>query len=279
MSRIQRISNLRIRILVAALALMAGFAVTGWCDAQGKVIKKGGRGQAIGSIKWKPASKVYVVTDQQGVSMTIPLSEVEQVVVKDPPELDAGRKLVEGGQAALAIANLETIVKNYDGMGVDTRAARWLAEAYLKTGVPGKAVEMCERVVSANPRAAGDPDFAGIYWEALLGADQSAKLKKALGEAIATGPRPLVAKALIKRGDMERKQGKEKAYMEAALVDGYLRVVVLFQDVKEAQPEALYGAVQVFRELGQLGYAKRLSDKLLAEFPDDPYSERIKSNN
>jgi tetratricopeptide (TPR) repeat protein len=273
MNRIQRISNARIRLLLMAVSLMAGFAVTGLGEAQGTVIKKRGTGQASGMIKWMPASRKYVVTDAQGVSIQIPLSDVETVKVKDPPELESAAKLVQGGQAALAIPNLEKIVKDFEMMGPDARAARWLAEAYQKTGVPGKAVEMCERVVASNPNAAGNPEFAAIYWEALMGADLTAKLKKALGEAIAQGPRPLVAQALIKRGDIEKKQGNFKE----ALIDGYLRVIVLFQDIKEAQPEALYNATKCFEQLNQGPYAERMRKKLLAEFPDDPYSEKIKS--
>lgn len=273
MKRIQRTGTARIRILLVAVSLMAGLAVNGWCEAQGTVIKKRGTGQASGMIKWMPASKKYVVTDAKGISIQIPLSDVEKVNVKDPPELEPAVKLVQGGQPTLAIPNLEKIVKDFEMMGPDTRAARWLAEAYQKTGVPGKAVEMCERVLVTNPGAAGNPEFAAVYWEALLGADMTPKLKKALGDAIAQGPRPLVAQALIKRGDIEKKQGN----LKEALIDGYLRVVVLFQEIKEVQPEALYNATKCFEQLNQGAYAERMRKKLLAEFPEDSYSEKIRS--
>ena len=273
MNRIQRIWNVRIRILLAVVGLMAGSATDGWCEAQGTIIKKKGTGQASGMIKWMPASKKYIVTDAQGISIQIALSDVETVKVKDPPELEPAVKLVQGGQPALAIANLEKILKEYEMMGPDTKAALFLAQAYQKTGAGTKAVEMCKRVIDTNPGAAGNPEFAAIYWEALLAADQVPQLKKAIADAIAQGPRPLVAQALIMRGGVEKKQGN----LKDALIDGYLRVVVLFQDVKEAQPQALYEATKCFEQLNQGAYAERMRKKLLAEFPEDPYSEKIRS--
>jgi len=277
MKRIQRTSMPRIRMLLVAVGLIVSLAVTGWCDVQGTVVKKNNKGQATGLIKYKPASKVYVITDSQGISITISQADVERVAVKEPAELESAAKLVQGGQPALAIANLEKILKDYEGMGPDAKAARWLAEAYVKSD-PGKAVAMCERVISTNPRIATDPDFASVYWKALVDTPNSgSKLKRALDDAIATGPRPLVAQALITRGDMEKKIGNTKGNLENALIDGYLRVVVLYKDVKEVQPAALYNAIKCFEALNQGGYADRMRKILLADYPDDPYSEQIKS--
>ena len=53
-------------------------------------------------------------------------------------------------------------------------------------------------------------------------------------------------------------------------------MIVLFQDIKEVQPEALYNAIKCFEQLNQGGYANKLRQKLLAEYPDDKYSEEIK---
>ena len=273
MNGTQRMGTQRICILLAVVTLLTGLSTTGWCEVFGTVMKRNNQGSASGSLRFIPSQRKYVITDKNGVSIEIMQADVETVNVKDPPELAAEAKLVQGGQGALAIPNLETIVKNYGGFGPDTRAARWLAEAYQKTGAPGKAVEMCERVIASNPKAAGDPDMAAIYWQGLMDANLIPKLKKALSEAIAQGPRPLVAKALMARGDIAKKEGAPKD----ALVDGYLRVIVLFQDIKEAQPEALYNAVKCFEQLNQGPYAERMRKKLLAEYPDDPYSERMKS--
>jgi tetratricopeptide (TPR) repeat protein len=157
-------------------------------------------------------------------------------------------------------------------MGPDLKAARWLAEAYLKQGKAADAVRMCEKVIESNPDAVSG-ELASVYWDALIGAEQFAKLKKALGDAVAKGNRQVAAVAQIKRGDLEKKQGRNKE----ALIDGYLRTVVLFQDVKEVQPEALFKAAKCFEELGQMSHADKMRKKLLAEFPADPYSQQLKT--
>lgn len=240
-------------------------------EIRGVIIKKNG-GRAPGLLKWQPASKVYVVTDNNAVQVRIPLSDVARVEVKDPPELDSSAKLVAGGQPALAIPNLEKIVKDYEMLGPDIKAARWLAEAYMKQNEPKKAVVMCDKIVNASPSAVSG-DLASLYWEALLADNQIARLKKAISDAVASGNRTLAARALIMRGNIEKKQGN----LKEALVDGYLRTVVLFQDVKEVQPKALYEAAKCFEALGQLTYVEKMRKKLLAEYPDSPYSQQIKS--
>ena len=68
---------------------------------------------------------------------------------------------------------------------------------------------------------------------------------------------------------MQRKQYKD------ALVEGYLRTIVLFQDVREVQPEALYQAARCFEELGESGNAEKMRKKLLADYPDSSYSKQL----
>jgi len=263
------------RALSATIAAFFCFAIAlnaSAIEAPGAITKKSG-GKIPGIIKWQPASKVYLVTDPKtAVQVRVPLSEVAKIEVKDPPELEPAAKLVSGGQPALAIPNLEKILKDYEMLGPDIKAARWLAEAYMKQNDPKKAVAMCDRIISVNP-AAVSGDLAFLYWEALLADNQMARLRKAVSDAIAQGNRAVAAKALIMRGNIEKKQGN----LKEALVDGYLRVVVLFQDVKEVQPEALYEAAKCFEALGQLSNVEKMRKKLLAEYPDSPYSSQLKS--
>ena len=91
--------------------------------------------------------------------------------------------------------------------------------------------------------------------------------------AVEQGDRPTQAAAQVLRGAMD-KQRKE---YRTALVDGYLRAIVLFQDVREVQPEALAGAATCFEELGESANAEKMRKKLLAEFPDSSYSKLISS--
>jgi len=83
----------------------------------------------------------------------------------------------------------------------------------------------------------------------------------------------VAAMAQIKRGDIERK----KENLKEALVDGYLRTIVLFKQVKEVQPEALYKAAKCFEELGEHSYAEKMRKTLLEKYPLDPYTGKIKA--
>ena len=194
MNRIQRTPGTRIGLLWVTVSLITSLAVTGWCDVQGTIVKKNGKGQATGMIKYKSVSKAYTV-ETKDFTVTISLAEVERVIVKDPPELEPAVKLVQGNQGALAVANLEKIVKDYEGTPPANTAARWLMDAYLKTSQAGKAVDMGNRVIAAGSPIGANPDFCSAYWKALLDANMIPQLKRALDEAIATGPRPLVAQA------------------------------------------------------------------------------------
>ena len=82
---------------------------------------------------------------------------------------------------------------------------------------------------------------------------KTAKAKKVIQEVIASGDRLTAAIAQIKRGDLDKKKGD----MKIALVDGYLRTVILYADVKEVQPEALYNTVKCFEQLQQSSYADK----------------------
>jgi tetratricopeptide (TPR) repeat protein len=155
----------------------------------------------------------------------------------------------------------------------DVTAARYLAHSYLKTKNPRKAVMMCDRVLSSNPKAAQDDQFAGIYWQALLETDQLIKLDKALGIAIEGGSRQLAAVAQIRRGDI----AKQKGNLDDALIDGYLRTEVFFQAIKSVQPEALYKAAQCFEEKGQHSRAEKWRKKLLSSYPQSEQARRLRT--
>lgn len=260
------------RIVGLAVALLLTGAMGVRAQVQGELIKKGNPQAMIGTIRWQPASKSYLIT-ARGASLTIPYDQVEKLRIPVPPALETARGQVQGGQAGQAIGALEKIVADYTMLEHDLPAGRLLAEAYLKTGVAAKAIEMCEKLLKDNPTAAYSADFAPLYWQALQANGRDALLKRALAEAVQKGTRELAAQAQIMRGDIEKKNGN----LKDALVDGYLRTAVLFQDVKAVQPEALYKAMKCFEELGQAGHAEKMRRRLLAEFPQDPLADRARA--
>jgi len=200
-------------------------------------------------------------------------SEVAEIRVARPPELDTSIKLVQAGRYAEALPALETIMKDYAMLEHDVTAAQYLAQSYLKTKNPTKAVMMCDRVVESNAGALQDENFAGIYWQGLLETEQYSKLEKALSSAIEEGPRGLAAVAQIRRGDI----AKQKGNLDDALIDGYLRTIIFFQSIKAVQPEALYKAAKCFEEKGQHPYAEKMRKQLLSAYPTSEYAQKVKS--
>jgi hypothetical protein len=96
---------------------------------------------------------------------------------------------------------------------------------------------------------------------------QSSELEKQLNAAISSGSKEACAVAYMIRGDMMKDKGDPKM----ALVDGYLRTVLLFENVKEIQPEALFKTAKCFEAMKQPAQADRWRKKLMAEYPQSSY--------
>jgi tetratricopeptide (TPR) repeat protein len=257
------------------LAVMLAAAVLGaprvQAQVEGTIIKKADKREVVGSIVWKSRQRVYEIT-AKNVTTTLGLDEVARVKIKaPPPELAAAIQQVRGGKPALAIPALKDIFDKYEMLEYDIVAGRSLADAYVKNGQPKDALAVCDKLARENPDIFSDPGLAGPYTEALLALDQVGKLKEVLSNIITKGSRESAAVALIRRGDLEKKRGNFKE----ALIDGYLRTIVLYEDVKGAQPEALYNASLCFDQLSQGPYAERMRRKLQQTYPQDPYAKKV----
>ena len=75
----------------------------------------------------------------------------------------------------------------------------------------------------------------------------------------------------MKRGDVLLAQGDAKS----ALRDGYLRTILMFQDVKDIQPEALYKAMKAHQSIGEHPYAEKWRKRLLAGYPTSEYAKQL----
>jgi TolA-binding protein len=259
-----------------ALALWLAGALAASAAVPG-IITKAGSGQQIkGMIKWMPASKEFVVVPADNASLVMKFSpqDVASVqVLKKPDQYDAAVGMVKQGQYAQAIPLLQQIADEYAMLQYDVQAGFYLATAYLKMKDIRKAAEACDKIVSINPNAVLTPEFASVYWDCLLGVEQFAKLRELLTKAISEGDRNLAAVAQLKRGDMDKQKGNAKD----ALINGYLRTIVLFEANKDVQPEALYKAAKCFEEVGQVPYAEKMRKKLLTEYPDSEYAGLVKA--
>ena len=262
------------QVLGCTLAVIIAVS-TGWAGGphNATIIKNDG-GQASGKVRYLSSSKIFELQMQGGrATTTIPASDVARVVLQAPPaELATAVEAVKRGQYAAAIAPLKTIKDDYAMFGPDAVAAQYLAVAYLGLGKSADAARMCDEVLRDNPHAAASGEFAGIYWDALLKEKQFAKLSRILGDAIQTGSREVAAVALVKRGDIDMEKGDGKK----ALLDGYLRTVLLFQDIKEIQPEALYKAIKAHEALNEHHYAEKWRKRLLSGYAMSEYAKKLK---
>lgn len=259
----------------ALVGVLLALAWTGAARAQvpGTIVKKDGQKIPVLSVQWDPSGRVYTFRTDKFASQ-FPPEQVERIETAEPRPLAAAIAEVKAGRGGAVIPTLEKVVQVYTMIGGwDVVAARWLAEAYLKDGRPADAVKMCDKLIAQNPEAQYSADLAPLLWDALLADNQLARLEKVMEEAVKRGTRPMAAVAQMKRGDIQRKRGE----LKEALIAGYLRTAYFFRDVKDVQGEALYKSVKCLEELGQHGHADKMRKKLLQEFPNDPYAQKLRS--
>lgn len=259
-----------IGVCLAVLTMLAPRPVCG--QVRGTIVKKDSA-RMSGVLKWQERTRTYSVTAANRITFEVRLDQVGHLEVPRPRQLDSAVAMLKGGQLDTAVPLLEKVVQVYTMLNWDIPAARYLAEAYVKQTQFSKAKDMCERVIATNPNVAYSREFSAIYWEVLLQTGELAKLHKELERAVKKGSRGVAAVAQLKRGDIDRKKGK----LKDALLDGYLRTVVLYKDIKGVQPEALYKAAKCFEELGEHRNAEEMRKRLLAEFSEDSYAEKLRS--
>ena len=263
------------RLLPAVLAVVM-LAGTAAAQIRGTIKTTDGK-TVSGQIRWLNSQKKYIVMStrpgtQATIEVQLTADQVADIQVPQPRELGPAIQAVRSGSnIAGAIPVLEKIIIDYTMMQWDEPAARVLAEAQLAVGKPDAAIKACERVIAIRPEAAYKGDMAVVYWQALLKANRSAKLEALLKDAIAKGGREASASALIMRGDMlmESKQPRD------ALKDGYLRVVILYENVRTVQPEALYKAAKAFEALQQNPNAEKMRTLLRTKYPGSAYAKKI----
>lgn len=258
------------------LALLIGAALTAPAHAQinGEIERTSGN-KMQGAISWKAAGKQYEVRAPGAAAVSIvPLNQVASVRVQAPAALKGAVDAVRGGQAnPAALAALEKIVNDYLMLEHDLVAMRWLGDSWLRQGKGKEVAKLFDRVMENRQPGSLDGPTAQVYWMALLEAERDADLRRQLKSAIEEGPRSTAAVAQMLRGEMDMRRGEYRN----ALVEGFLRTIVLFASERAIQPEALFKAARCFEELGESQNAEKMRKKLMAEYPDSSYSKQIHS--
>ena len=261
-------------VLLAAL-LLCGATSARAADVEAKVWLSNGE-QHQGTIRWLPADKKYMFGMKQPngtiAEKGLPADAVLKLQVKAPPEWGKLRQQAQQSPDS-AIAGLQQLAERYRRLQWDGEAGALIAQIYLKKNNAKGAVDACRKIIQGNDRAAWDSAMAPWYWKALIESNQTGALPGLLEKGATSADRGVAAQACLKRGDMFDAQNDAKA----ALKDGYLRVVFLFQDAGEARAEAIYKAAQMFDKLHQVAYAEKMRKLLLDQYRNSPWTKQLSS--
>lgn len=249
-------------LALVALATASASAVQGTISTEAN--------SSTGEIKWQSRTKQYIVSLKKGSTMVdieIKLADVVSLDVAKPAALDKAIAQVEAGQGSSAIGALKKIVDDYRMLKWDRPAARYLALAYLATGDAKKAYDVCQGVIGDDKSAAYSGEMAPAYWKALLKLGKRTELDTLVKKAISQGDRKSSAAAFTMRGDMivADTNGSSDG-LEQALRDGYMRVVLMYNDPECAseRAEAMAKAADCFDKRGQAGRAEKLRSQAKA---------------
>ncbi len=255
------------------VSLLLSLPATVWSQARHQAtLHLKNRGQAQGEVRYMAASRSFEIT-VGSATRTISARDVERIVlVQQPQQLNQALNAVRTGNYQAAIPVLAKIVEDYTMFGPDLVAGQALAQAYLRTNRAADALKMCEQILRMNEGAVKSGPFASVYWEALLENNREATLRISLREAVETGIREVAAVALVRRGDLEAKAGNHRD----ALLDGYLRAILMFQDIRMVQPEALYKAIKAHEALNEVQFAERWRRRLLASYATSEFATKLK---
>lgn len=239
-------------------------------DKWGYKKKTDGTWTYVDRMEYRRANDSYLVVRGGTMQYEVARNEVGELAVPKPSDFDKfAQGLVQPMPDPASIAGMESIVQKYACMKWDVEGLTWLIPAYTKRQDDEKILNACkdlEKMTGQVPEA-----LLAAYWTALSKKGQAQSLKVKIEEAIEKGSRGVAAAAYIVRGDILVQEGKKKE----ALTEGYLRVVILFNDVKRAQPEALYKTWQTMSSLNDKR-SERFKRKLLDEYADSQYASSLK---
>jgi len=241
--------------LIAGIAVLTAaelFAIQGSVSTETETVS--------GDIKWQARAKKYVI-EKGKITKEFNLADVTGLDIPKPAGYDKAVQAVENGQGASAVAVLTKIVADYRMLQWDKPAGRYLALAHLAAGNAQKAYDVCAPIIAEDKAAAYTGDLAAAYWQSLLKLGKREQLEGLLKKAVASGSRAASAAALVMRGDIIVSASNDAPEeLKRALRDGYLRVVLMYQDAEcvRERGEALRKAAACFDKLGQSARAENL---------------------
>ena len=234
------------------MAMASAFAIQGSVSTESETVS--------GDIKWYGRDKKYVI-EKGKITKEFALADVTSIDIPKPAGYDKAVSAVEGGQGSSAIPILTKIVADYRMLQWDKPAGRYLAMAHIAAGNAQKAYDVCSPIIAEDRSAGWSGDLASAYWQALLKLGKKDQLEGLLKKAATSGSRQASAAALVMRGDIIVQGSNDAAEeLKKALRDGYMRVVLMYQDpeCRRERADALIKAAACFDKLGQAARAENL---------------------
>lgn len=226
----------RSSVACGAAVVLLVMPLAGGADSGEKTVlkRKAAPPELADHVSYDRVAKEYRVT-KGNVTFSLQEGGVEYC---RPPRPDGFDKTADA-------SGLEKIVEKYHRLWWDVEAFRRLMPLYMKDGEAAKAIrlyrEMVPVVGPSMPLA-----LQRAYWDALRMNKQTADLQKDLSDTIVHGGREASAWAYIVTGDILMGQGKSAE----ALVDGYLKAVLMFDDIASVRKVALEKTIRTMEELG-----------------------------
>ena len=184
-----------------------------------------------------------VLTLEGGKVFTYAKDQVKAAVADMPPEYTKAVQALSAGKPDEAIALCEGVISNLRGLHWDNQARRIIAYANKSKNKFGEAVTAIETAFRESPELKSDEKFMGDYCTMLIAAGQYEKVGTELDKLVASGSRPMAARAQVLRGDMRVAQG----LADQAILD-YMRTVILFENEKETRGEAMFKAAELLEK-------------------------------
>ena len=206
----------------------------------------------------------YVIETPTG-ARTYDVGQVKRAIADKPANWD---QLVAAARSRPdeALAGLEAIATQYKGLDWDAKANTLIGRIASGRRDYQKAAEAYEKLPALYLK---QPETRFGYWGALVELGRFDKVEGHLDGAIRESNREVSARAQLLRGDIKMK----RRLLEPAALD-FLRTVILYENVKSVQPEALFKAGKALEELRHEGAAK-MFETLRESYPDSEYVSRI----
>jgi tetratricopeptide (TPR) repeat protein len=243
--------------VVLAAGLILAWGGAGWAA----VLVLGNGSRVEGRNLRLNAQGDYVLETAQGLR-TYAAGQVQRAEADKPAGYDEALAL-RATQPEEASRRLTQIARANRGLGWDGRA--WYAVAGI-AAAQGRHDQAAAALEQLPAHMMETDEVRGTYLTALVQTGNYAKAMPLLDEAIRRSGRALSARATLLRGDARLQQGQQ----EPALLD-YLRVWMMYADVRELQPEALYKAAGALAALKD-PRAAELKAELERDYPNSTWA-------